>query len=77
MRLIGPFFVLGFYALMGVHIYSFFTVTLYVLKRRLGTIFGLTWVAIGLILIYNILFNHFFATFLKPGGPKDLKVCTF
>lgn len=74
MRLVGPFFVLGFYFLLGIHVYSYFTVTLYVLKRRLGTVFGLIWVAIGLIILYNVAYNHFFATFMKPGGPKDLKV---
>lgn len=73
-RLIGPLFVLGFYALLGLHLYAFFDVILLVLKRRLGTVFGLIWVAIGLSLAYNIAYNHFFATFIKPGGPKDLKV---
>jgi hypothetical protein len=66
--------VLGFYALMGLHVYTYFTVVLYVLKRRLGTSFGLCWVGIGLALVYNISYNHFFATFIKPGGPKDLRV---
>ena len=65
---------LGFYALMGIHVYAYFTVVLYVLRKRLGTIFGLIWVAIGLSLVYNISWNHFFATFLKPGSPGDLKV---
>jgi anionic cell wall polymer biosynthesis LytR-Cps2A-Psr (LCP) family protein len=69
--------VLGFYALMGIHVYAYFTVVLYVLRKRLGTIFGLIWVAIGLSLVYNIAWNHFFATFLKPGSPGDLKVSFF
>jgi hypothetical protein len=73
-RLLGPLFVLGFYALLSLHIYTYFTVVLFVLRRRLGTIFGLVWVAIGLALVYNIAYNHFFATFIKPGGPKDLRV---
>lgn len=73
-RVLGPLFVLGFYALLGLHVYSYFTVVLYVIKKRLGTVFGLIWVGIGLALVYNIAFNHFFATFIKPGGPKDLKV---
>ena len=68
-RLLGPLFVLGFYALMGLHVYTYFTVVLYVLKRRLGTTFGLIWVSIGLALVYNISYNHFFATMIKPGGP--------
>jgi hypothetical protein len=27
---------------------------------------------IGLILLYNILFNYFFAWFVKPGSPWEL-----
>ena len=68
---------LGFYALMGIHVYAYFAVVLYVLRKRLGTIFGLIWVAIGLSLVYNISWNHFFATFLKPGSPGDLKVSSY
>jgi hypothetical protein len=71
----GPLFVLGFYALIGLHVYAYFGVVLLVLRKRLGTAFGLTWVAIGLSIVYNIAYNHFFATFIKPGGPSDLKVC--
>ncbi len=70
----GPFFVLGFYALLALHVYAYFDVVLFVLKRRLGTPFGLLWVAIGLVIVYNVAYNHFFATFIKPGGPADLKV---
>jgi len=34
----------------------------------------MVWVAIGLVIVYNIAYNHFFATVIKPGGPADLKV---
>jgi hypothetical protein len=70
----GPLFVMGLYFILGIHVYAYFTVVLWVLKKRLGTIFGLIWVAIGLSLVYNIFFNHFCATFIKPGGPAHLKV---
>jgi hypothetical protein len=73
-RLMGPLFVLGFYILLALHVYAFFAVILTVLRKRLGTEFGIIWVAIGLILVYNIAYNHFFATIIKPGGPEDLKV---
>ena len=43
------------------------------LKKRLGTELGLIWCVIGLVLVYNIVYNHFFAMLLKPGGPKDLR----
>ncbi len=72
----GPFFVIGFYLLLALHVYAYFTVILTVLKKRLGPEFGILWVAIGLILVYNITYNHFFATIIKPGGPSDLKVTT-
>lgn len=74
MRLLGPLFVLGFYALLSLHAYAYFNVVVLVLKKRLGVTFGMIWVCIGLILLYNIAYNHFFATFIKPGSPADLKV---
>lgn len=74
MRLTGPLFVLFFYFLVCLHVYAHFSVTLFVLKKRLGAGFGLVWVAIGAALFYNVLYNHFFAMIVKPGGPRDLKV---
>ncbi len=74
MRIIGPIFVVSFYALMVVHVYSYFEVILVVLKKRLGTNFGLLWVAIGVAILYNIVFNHFFAMVIKPGSPSGLRV---
>ena len=73
-RLMGPLFVMGLYFLVGLHVYAYFEVVLHVLKRRLGVGFGLVWCAIGLSLVYNVVFNHFMATIIKPGGPSDLKV---
>jgi hypothetical protein len=71
---LGPLFVIGFYGLLGLHVYGYFEVVMFVIKRRLGTTFGLLWIAIGLSLLYNIIFNHFFACFIKAGSPLDLKV---
>lgn len=73
-RMMGPLFVVGFYILLGLHVYSYFTVILTVLRKRLGIVFGMIWIAIGLVIVYNIAYNHFFATVIKPGGPADLKV---
>jgi len=58
---------------LSLHVYGFFTVIALVLKKRLGVFFGLVWVSIGISLIYNIVFNHFWAMVIKPGGPKELK----
>jgi hypothetical protein len=66
--------VLTFYVLLLIHVYSYFTVQLCVLKKRIGNLFGLLWVAIGTVIFYNLVYNHFFAMVVKPGGPKDLKV---
>lgn len=74
MRLTGPLFLLTFYLILSVHVYAHFSVTLCVLKKRLGEAFGLLWVAIGAALFYNVVYNHLFAVIVKPGGPKDLKV---
>ena len=76
MRMMGPLFVLGFYILASLHVYSWFTVVLFVLKKRVGVQFGLIWGSIGLVLLYNVLYNHLFASLVKPGSPKDLKVNT-
>lgn len=73
-RLLGPLFIIAFYCLVGLHVYAYFTVVLFVLRKRLGTVFGLTWVAIGLAIVYNVVYNHFLAAMIKPGGPDDLKV---
>eukprot|EP00347_Sterkiella_histriomuscorum_P019407 403341740 len=72
-RILGPLFVIGFYGLLGLHAYAYFNVVILVLKKRLGVTFGMIWVCIGLILLYNIAYNHFFATFIKPGSPSDLR----
>ena len=63
----------GLYVLLGLHVHAYFQVIAPVLKKRLGTKLGLTWCAIGLCLLYNIIFNHFFAMTVRPGNPKDLE----
>ena len=72
MCIIGMLLCLSTYILLSLHIYAFFTVIVLVIKKRLGVFFGLVWIALGLSLLYNIVFNHFWAMFLKPGSPKDL-----
>jgi hypothetical protein len=74
MRIISPLFVVTFYLILAVHVYAYTEVILFVIKKRLGTAFGLVWVAIGIALLYNTVFNHLCATFIKPGSPLDLKV---
>jgi hypothetical protein len=73
-RVISPLFIATFYFVLAVHVYAYTEVILFVLKKRLGVTFGLIWVSIGIALLYNIVFNHLSATFIKPGSPLDLKV---
>jgi len=61
------------YVLLTLHVYGFFTVIANVIKKRLGVFFGLVWISIGISLLYNIVFNHFWAMIIKPGGPTDLQ----
>jgi hypothetical protein len=73
MRLLGWALGLGLYVLLALHVYAYFAVIALVIKKRLGVQFGLVWCAIGLALLYNIIFNHFWAMVIKPGGPADLE----
>jgi len=72
MQVIGTILCLATYVLISLNIYGFFSVVAQLLKKRLGVFFGLVWIAIGLSLVYNIVFNHFWAMVIKPGCPKDL-----
>lgn len=74
MQILGMLLVTFTYVILILHTYAYFAVILHVLKRRLGVFFGLLWVAIGISLMYNIVFNYFWACILKPGGPQDLKL---
>ena len=65
----SPCLIITFYVLIGVHIYAYFTVVMPLLKDRLGTTLGLIWIVVGLSLMYNVVFNHFLAMIIKPGGP--------
>lgn len=64
---------LGLYAIIGVHFYAFIEVICPLMKSRLGTEMGLVWIGVGLAILFNILFNHFWAMVIKPGGSRDQK----
>lgn len=72
MQTLGLFLCLSVYVLLSIHIYAFFAVIARVLKNRLGVVFGLVWISIGMSLVYNLVFNHFWSMIIKPGGPRDL-----
>ena len=72
MQLLGIVLCISTYMLLSLHVYGYFTVIAPIIKKRLGVAFGLIWIAIGLSLLYNIVFNHFWAMVIKPGNPSDL-----
>ena len=74
MSLVSMALVLGLYALIGMHFYAYIVILCPLLRSRLGEQMGMLWVTVGLCLLYNILFNHFWAMVIKPGGPKDQRM---
>ena len=74
LRVLGPVLCAGIYLILAVHVYAFFALICGLLKRRLGTTFGLIWISIGLALVYNIMYNHILAMMIKPGSTRDLKM---
>jgi hypothetical protein len=73
-RLLGPFFCIAMYYLMWRHTYVFLTIIAKVLRKRLGVYFGMLWTTIGVVITFNVVFNHVMAMFIKPGSPADLSV---
>lgn len=70
--MMGPGFCIGLYYLIWLHFEAFIFIITKVLNKRLGTGFALVWIGIGLVLVFNIVWNHFLAMIIKPGGPYDL-----
>ena len=69
----GPALSGAVYIIVGLHMYAYLWYIMQVLPKRLGFEFAYLWAAIGLILVYNIVYNHFLAAVIKPGCPKDLR----
>ena len=71
--LVGFLLSAGVYVLQGIHLYAFIMVICPLMKGRLGDYFGMLWITVGLIIGFNIVFNHFWAMVLKPGSARDQK----
>lgn len=69
--ILGPILCIALYLLVGLHVYTYFGYITQLQIKRLGTTFAFIWQSIGLILLYNVVYNHFLAMIIKPGGPKD------
>ena len=72
--ILGPILCIALYILVGLHVYAYFGWITQLQQKRLGTTFAFIWQAIGLILLYNVVYNHFLAMIIKPGGPKDQRL---
>ena len=67
----GYAMVIGLWILVTIHVYAYFTFIIGLLMKRLGTLLAMVWFAIGLSLLFNILWNHTLAMLIKPGAPND------
>ena len=70
--LLGAVFGVALYALVAVHTYAFFSCVVPALRKRMGKALTIAWCAVGLTILYNLCFNHFFAMVTRPGSPKAL-----
>ena len=73
MYLLGPIMIIGLYALLGLHIYAYIIFIVGLLLKRIGLWPSVGWATIGIVLVYNIVYNHVLATIVKPNGPSDLR----
>jgi hypothetical protein len=71
-RIIGPCFLVGFYYILYLHADAYLFNIMPVMKRRLGLPFSMVWTAVGAIIGFNVIFNHFMASVIKAHGPTDL-----
>jgi hypothetical protein len=63
---------MALYVIVYFHAYAYFNVCVPAMKTRLGEHLTVGWSVIGVAILYNICFNHFFAMIVKPGNPTDL-----
>ena len=71
---LGPILCVSLYTLVGLHVYAYLGWITKLQQKRLGTTFAMIWQSIGLILLYNVVYNHFLAMIIKPGGPKEQRL---
>ena len=79
---VGPFFMHLFGTCLCIALWVLMLLQFYItafllaplIHKRFGTQLGLVWMAVGLILLYNTLYNHFLAMVIRPGNVKDLRM---
>ena len=68
MNIFSTCLVIALYVLMFLQLYVTSVLLAPLMHKRFGTELGLLWVAVGLILLYNTLYNHFLAMIIRPGN---------
>lgn len=71
--IVGPLMVIGVYLIVGLHFYAYTCYISGLMFKRLGVWPAIGWQMIGLVLVFNISFNHFLAMIIKPGSVEDLQ----
>ena len=71
---LGRIFVVALYGILALHVFAFIAYIINPLIKVIGIVYTLSWGCIGLILVYNIVFNHFLSMVIKPGGPKEMRI---
>lgn len=71
--IVGFILVISVYVIIGLHVYTVLVYVSPALFKRMGCNLTNIWLMVGTILLYNIVFNHLLAWFVKPGSNKDLR----
>ena len=74
MKLFGTCLCIALWVLMLLQLYVTTVILSPLIHKRFGTELGLLWMMVGLVLLYNTLYNHFLAMIIRPGNVKDLKM---
>lgn len=72
LKIIGPVMVISLWVILLAHVYAYIVIIVPMLIKKIG-LWTVGWMGIGLILVYNILWNHVLASIVKPGSPVDLR----
>lgn len=71
MRILGPGLLLVLLGLISFMTYTYFTQLLPHLMKSLELWQGVSWTALGLYILYNIVFNYALCVYTGPGNPSE------
>src|SRR3569623_425895 len=72
MLILGPILIIALFGLVGVVTYSYFIDVLPIITPYYGNFHCLPYTAIGLFILFNILFNYIMCVIVGPGHPPDI-----